>query len=229
MMRYSLLCGAAMAALALSTVSAKAGLLYSFEAGDVGGPTDGFISNGIAPIPSNAAGTVTNGLRSLELVAPAGFNGALTQTNLPADLANPALSAITMDVTNLVQYGGTFSNIGFDFFVSNPGLGDFGEQWGPPTSAWPTAYFAGQQLGLTIPVEGTGAAGLNSLSFSQLLAAGYSVTGFQILVSNGGGTNPSQTEYVDNIQGVVPAVPEPASLSVLGMAGGLALSRRRRK
>jgi hypothetical protein len=224
MMRYSLLCSAAMAALALSTVSAKAGLLYSFEAppDDPNGPLDGFAPNGIAPLPSTVG--ATDGLRSLELVAPAGFNGVLTTIVSSPDFANPLLSAITMDVTNSVQYGGTFSNIGFDFFVSSPS--DPGEQWGPPTSAWPTAYFAGQQLGLSIPVEGNGANALNNLTFPQLLAAGYVVTGFQILVSNGGGTNPSQTEFVDNIRAVVP---EPASLSVLGMAGGLALSRRRRK
>ncbi len=219
MMRYSLLCGAAVAALAFGTASANAGLLYSFEPTDVPA-LDGFASNGIFPQQSTVGATV--GVGSMMLTAPPGFNGALT-TNVPSpDFANPALSAITMDVTLVNQSGGTFSNIGFDFFVSNPSISDFGEQWGPPTSDWPVSYFAGTQLGLSIPVVGDGAAGLNSLSFPQLLAAGYSVTGFQILVSNNGVTQ----EFVDNVQGVVP---EPASLSVLGLAGGLALGRRRRK
>jgi hypothetical protein len=218
-MKCSMLCGAALAVLAFGTVSANAGLLYSFEATDATGPTDGFTSNGIAPVPS-AIGA-TDGVGSLHLIAPSGFNGAITTTDLPADLANPALSAITMDTTLTAQSGGTFSSIGFDFFISNNGLNIFGQQWGPATSAWPTSYFAGQLLGLSIPVVGNGTNALNSTSFSDLVAAGWYVSGFQILVSNNGTTS----EFVDNIQGVVP---EPASLGIIGVAGALALGRRRR-
>jgi hypothetical protein len=225
-MKCSILFGAALAALAFGTVSANAGLLYSFEPTDAGGPTDGFGPNGLIPIPS-AVGA-TQGVGSLELLQPApggGYAGAYTTTDLPADLANPALSAITLDLTIPATpvFAGGYSNIFFGLYVSNPGLGLYGDQYVPPNTDWPNADLppGTTTLGVTIPVEGNDPVTGLPISFAGLLGEGWYVSGFQLLLDG----NAGETIFVDNVQGVVP---EPASLGLLAACGGLALTRRRK-
>src|SRR5271170_4095364 len=143
-MRYSLLYGAAFAALALGAVSAHGQvLMYSFETGDTPNGKDGFVPNGLLPSQSTTGATI--GSDALQLVSPSGgYADAYTQTDLPAVLGNPALSAITMDVTTTSAYAGNYSNLFFGFFISNPGEGEYGDTYTPPNTDWPNTIPDGQ-------------------------------------------------------------------------------------
>jgi hypothetical protein len=76
----------------------------------------------------------------------------------------------------------------------------------------------GSETTLTVPISST---------LQSELAASTNPTQFAIQV--GGGSTPfNETMYLDNLQAIPAAVPEPASLSILSV-GGLAMLRRRRK
>ncbi len=223
-MKYSLLCGAAFAALALGGVSARGQvLLYSFEVGDSPNTIDGFGPNGL--LPSSSTIGATNGSNSLKLISPAGgYSDAYTTANLPAPLSNPALSAITMDVTipATPAYAGNYSNLFFGFYISNPGEGEYGDQYVIPNTDWPNLDLApGTYLGVTMPVTGNDPDTGLPTTWANMLAAGWYASGFII----GSDSDQGQTFYVDNVQAVVP---EPASLALIGVLGGLTLTRRRR-
>jgi hypothetical protein len=201
--------------------------MYSFETGDTGGAKDGFAPNGPGfTLTQDTIGT-TQGSNSLKLVTNGGgFIGALTQTNLPAVLSNPQLSAFTFDFT-IPQanpaYTGTFADMGVTLFVSNAGEGEFGMQYGPPTSSYANIDLPnGTSTTLTVPLTGNDPDSGLPESFATLLSKGWAVSGFEITDSENG----VQTFYLDNIQGVVP---EPASLSALGVIGAMTLVRRRRR
>jgi len=221
-MRYSLLYGAAFAALALGAVSAHGQvLMYSFETGDTPNGKDGFVPNGLLPSQSTTGATI--GSDALQLVSPSGgYADAYTQTDLPAVLGNPALSAITMDVTTTSAYAGNYSNLFFGFFISNPGEGEYGDTYTPPNTDWPNLDLSpGTYTGVSIPVIGVDPDTGLPTDWSDMLAAGWYASGFII----GSDSDTGQTFYVDNVQAVVP---EPTSLALIGVVGGLALGRRRR-
>jgi hypothetical protein len=225
MMRYSMLCGAAFAALTLSAVSAHGQLLYSFETGDSPNSKDGFVPNGLLPSQTTTGATVGTG--ALKLTTPSGgYNGSYTQGDLPAALSNPSLAGFTFDLTisaNDPAFTGTYSDVGLGLFIANAGEGEGGDQFLAPTSDWVNIDLApGTYTGLYVPLVGTDPDTGLPISYANLLAEGWAPSGFNIVDSNSGA---AETFYVDNIQAVVP---EPASLAVIGIVGGLALGRRRR-
>jgi hypothetical protein len=226
-MKYSILSLAATAVLALGAASASAQLLYSFETGDSPNGKDGFVPNG-ATVFQDTIGA-TQGSNSLKVVTSGGYTGTYTQSDLPAPLANPALTGFTMDITIPASpaYAGNYDDLGVILYVSDATTSDYGEQYGPATSLWANIDLApGSTTTISVPLVGNPALNNatftgNDLSFSQLLASGYYVSGFQLTMD---GDQP-QTFYVDNIQGIVP---EPASITLIGAVGAMALGRRRK-
>jgi hypothetical protein len=228
-MRKSFLFAAVAAAMSLGVASGHAQvLMYSFEAGDSPNQKDGFLPNGPGFTLSSSTIGATNGSSSLKMVsANTGFEiGALTTADVPAVLTNPALAAVTLDLTispNDPAFTGGFADLGFVLFVSNAGEGEFGDQYGPPTSDYVNINLApGTYTGLSIPLVGNDPDTGNPISFGGLLGEGWAVSGFEITDSENG----VQTFYVDNIEGVVP---EPASIGIGAVSGLMLLARRRRK
>lgn len=225
MMRYSMLCGAALAALTLGAASAHAQLLYSFETGDSPNSKDGFVANGLLPTQTTTGATVGTG--ALQLVNPTGgtFVSSYTQGNLPAALSDPGLAGFTFDLTipSSPAFAGTFSDLGLGLYIFNATEGEFGDQFIAPTADWANIDLApGTYTSLFVPLVGNDPDTGLPISYPDLLAEGWAVGGFNISDSNSGSP---ETFFVDNIQAVVP---EPASLGVIGVVGGLALGRRRK-
>lgn len=221
-MKYSILSLAALAALTLGAASASAQLMYSFETGDSPNGKDGFVPNG-ATVSQDTVGA-TQGSNSLKVVTGGGYTGTYTQADLPAPLTNPNLSAVTMDITipTTPAYSGNYDDLGVVLFVSNAGEGEYGDQYASPTSAWANIDLApGSTTTITVPIEGNNPDTGTPVSFGTLLADGWAVSGFQLTMDG----DQAQTFYVDNIQAVVP---EPASISLIGIAGAMSLLRRRK-
>ena len=224
-MRHSLVLAAVVAAMSVGVGSARAGtLMYSFESGDAPNSKDGFVNNGIAPTQTTTGATVGTG--ALQMVTPGGYQGTYTTSPLPAPLANPGLSAVTLDLTispNDPAFTGGYSDLGIGLYVSNPGEGEYGMQYVSPTSDWVNIDLApGTYRGLSIPITGNDPDTFSPISFGGLLGEGWYVSGFQLLIDGNG----AQTVYVDNILAVVP---EPASLGIGAIGGLMMLARRRRK
>jgi hypothetical protein len=211
--------------MSLGAISAQAGvLMYSFETGDSPNGKDGFVNNGTTSVTQTTTGA-TVGSDALQIVTPGGYVGTYTQGDLPAPLANPNLSAVTLDLTvspNDPAFTGTYSDMGISLFVSNPGEGEYGDQYAVPNTDWVNIDLAPGTYNLSIPITGNDPDSGNPITFGNLLGEGWYVSGFQLILDGNG----AQTVYVDNVQAVVP---EPASLSLIGLTGSLLLSRRRRK
>ena len=143
---------------------------------------------------------------------------------------NPSVTAITIDVFNPSTFGGTFADLGVTLFVGNGTTGDFGEQFGPPTSSYANVDLpAGTETTVTIPLIGSSPVTGNTETYSQLLAEGYVPTGFEFSISSNAAAATPLVIDVDNVQAVgIGAVPEPASLGLLGLAGGFFMKRRSR-
>lgn len=224
-MRKSLLAVAGAAAMSLGVASARAQLLYSFEPGDSPNSKDGFGPNGL--IPSSSTTGVTNGVGSLKLTTAAGgYTASYTQTDLPALLSNPGLTGFTADVTisaNDPAYTGTYSLLGFGFYIENAGESEYGDQYISPESDWANIDLSPGTYSIYIPLNGNDPDTGLPTDYPDLLADGWSVSGFNIADQNSGA---AETFYLDNIQGVVP---EPASIGIGVASGLLMLARRRRK
>jgi hypothetical protein len=229
-MRHSLVLAAVVAAMSVGAASASAGtLLYSFEATDAAGPTDGFTNNGggIVVSPSTIGATVGLGSMENATVSGATFTGALTGTDVPAALSSPSTSAISLDLTIAPggQFAGAFADIGITIFGELPGP-TFGNQYQVDASSEQNVALAPGTYSLTIPLIGTDP---NSFAlhqpYSEVLGDGFIPTGFEFFYSKSG--DAPLNVYIDNVQAV--AVPEPASLGVGAIGGLMMLSRRRRK
>lgn len=231
-MRKGLLAAAVGAAMFIGAGAASAQvLLYSFETGDSPNGKDGFVNNGLAPSQTTTGATV--GSDALQLsTAVGGYEGSYTQGDLPSVLNSPNLVGFLVDVTadpNFTANGGTSSLLGMGFFVFNAGEGEYGDQYISPEADWANIDLpAGTYTNLFIPLAGNNPdTGLPD-SWSDMVSEGWAVGGFNI--ANQSNVNPTTgaptTFEVDNIRAVVP---EPASLSLIGLSGGLLLVRRRRK
>jgi hypothetical protein len=232
MMRYSILCGAAVAALALGVSSARAaGLLYSFETGDSPSATDGFAANGggISVAQSNIG--VTDGANSMRnsSVAGATFTGALTGS-VPATLTNDTTD-ITLDLTINPgeQFTGAFADIGITIFGAILGPPEtFGNQYQVDASSEQNIALAPGTYHLDIPLIGTSPVDFSlSQPFSAVAAQGFVPTGIEFFYSKS--NDSAATVYIDNVQAVTKGVPEPTSMLGCAAFGGLTLLRRRRR
>ncbi len=202
-------------------------LVYSFETGDTPNGKDGFVNNGL--LPSQTTTGATAGSDALQLsTAAGGYEGSYTQGDLPSVLDNPNLVGFLVDVTtdpNFTTNGGTYSLLGMGYYVENPGEGEYGDQFITPEADWanidlPSATYTN----IFIPLDG----GINPDTglpdtWSDMVSEGWLCSGFNIINQNNGAPT---TFQVDNIRAVVP---EPASLSLIGLSGGLLLVRRRRQ
>lgn len=199
---------------------ARAQLLYSFESG-----LDGFFAtSGASSVAAETTIGVTEGSTSLRysLITPATFEGARTETVIPAALADPpGVSAIMFDLTIVDAFAGGFASLGITTF----GVAD-----GPTYNQFQFADFValealapGTYTDMTISLEQTfgGGPSFNDLYGSE--PGGYAATGFQFFI-NKSGTAPI-TIYIDNVRAVVP---EPATLGLLafGLMSGLGVRRR---
>jgi hypothetical protein len=225
-MRRLFLFAAVLAAASWGAATAKAqnALLYGFEPTDTPA-LDGFFGVAGVTATQDTIGA-TQGVGSMKdvVAAGAGFSAARTTTDIPGDLNLP-ITAITLDVTNPTPYAGTFADVGVLMFLSNPGIGDYGEQFQTDTVA--NVVFTGTQT-LTIPLTGVNFNGSGDNTWAQELATnpGYEVTGFQLFFSKDTGSGSALTTYVDNIQAV--GVPEPATIGIGAISGLFLLARRRR-
>lgn len=226
-MKSKLLFAASVAALVAATGAARANiLLYNFEASDPSGPTDGFTKNGAITVSATSTGA-TVGTGALNLVDHGTYTGAYTTdpTSL-AELDNPSIDAITVDVYNQTTYAGNFADMGVTIFISNTTTGDYGENFTPSTALFANVdYPQGTETTVTIPLLGPDPVTGATVPFSAVLAEGYVPTEFQLTLSSDASATTPLTIDVDNVEAVTP-VPEPASLGALAV-GGLLLARRR--
>jgi fibronectin-binding autotransporter adhesin len=198
-MRRSLMCSAAVAAIALAASSASAQLVYSFETlydnttpptlDPAGTAPDDFVANtsggGGAATDTQSNIGVTNGSNSLEIseTAAAFFTGALTQlvsTTVPGDINSGLVlstntAALSLDVTIPASgnFTGAFAQIGF-FAFGNDSFGDDGLGVQTTGSSEVNVNLAPGTYHLTIPLIArsnpeTGAA---NVPFSSVFGSG---------------------------------------------------------
>jgi hypothetical protein len=226
-MKCSILCGAALAALAFGTGSANAaGLLYSFETGDSPNSVDGFAQNGGAIAVSQSAIGVTAGSNSMRnsVGSANGFSGVLTGS-VPGSLT-PDTTDITLDLTINPgeEYAGPYADIGVTIF------GEVGGTYGYQYQVNPTSErnidLPDGTYHLDIPLVGQSPVDFSANdSLATVEGQGFVPTGFEFFYDRPANDGVLVT-YIDNVQAVT--VPEPTSLIGCALAGGLALKRRRR-
>jgi len=233
-MKYGFVCAATIAVLSLAAVSARAQgvLLYSFEPGDSPNALDGFQNLGSNTLNNESTYGVTNGTQAMQVVcASSSFDGIISSTGtgatIPAVLnANPnAVTAISMTVTQPLgeTYGGSFFLLGITLRDSDPSSPYNGDQFQVAGADEQHIETDPGNLPVTIviPLTGTDPISFNPTTYSQLVAAGWVTTGFEIFEDH----NAPLTFALDNIQAVVP---EPASILSMGAISGLLVLRRRR-
>src|SRR3954466_644163 len=216
----------AMGAILLSAATAKAQLVYSFEAPPVN--PDGFGPNGGGVTVTQDTIGATQGANSMKVAVVSGatFVGALTGVVNPLIGDPPGVSAITFDL--IIPQGGAFTG-GFDligvtiFGASQPGPG---QQFGLQAQFADFEHIDGKAAG-TYPVQIDLTSATHPLtfaanqSFNQIFGTVGSgpndiiPTGFQFFINKS--SDAATTVYIDNVR--VIGVPEPASLGLLSMAG----------
>jgi hypothetical protein len=228
-MRYRLLTGMAAIAIASALGSgarAQVVPMYSLEGGLQGfGPNGG----GVTVSADTVGATDGTGSLKVSVVQGATFVGALTGSVVPP-MDNPNLTSIGVDVTVPGQFPGAFALIGVTIFgasqPSYPGGQLFGLQYQSTNFAHleplgPGTYHL--DLG---PLNGTNPLTFDTnQSYAQVFGSGPNQlipTGFQFFFNKS--NDAPLTVYLDNVTG---AVPEPAAVSAMGLAG-LALLRRRK-
>ena len=225
-MRKGLLAAAVGAAMFIGAGDASAQvLLYSFETGDSPNDKDGFVNNGLLPTQTTTG--ATQGSDALQLsTASGGYVGSYTQGDLPSVLDNPNLVGFLVDVTtdpNFTANGGTYSLLGMGFYVENPGESEYGDQYISSEADWANIDLAsGTYTNIFIPLAGNNPDTSLPDTWSDMLSEGWLCSGFNIVDQDNG---VATTFEVDNIRAVVP---EPASLSLLGLGGSMLLIRRRK-
>ena len=234
---YCVLSGAALAAAAAGAKPARgATLIYGFN-----DPTiSGFTGNSATTSQSTTTG-VTEGAGALEIAnkTTQTYGGAITAT-VPATLYNATSFNVDVTITTTPVAGTPAAPVYFDLvpiFFSTDGeidpdtsnAKDFINIGGvaPGTYTYTVnlaAYFDPGNGGLT-----------TDSTPGQILAADQKadgnttdqITGFQLTVEHGSGT--ATTLFVDNLTVPSAAVPEPASLGIIGIAGLTLVGRRRRQ
>ncbi|HEX4413943.1 MAG TPA: PEP-CTERM sorting domain-containing protein [Lacipirellulaceae bacterium] len=224
----------AMAAILLSAATAKAQLVYSFEAPPVN--PDGFGPNGGGVTVTQDTIGATDGLSSMKIsvVGGATFVGALTGAVNPLIGNPPGVTALTFDMTIASgdDFTGAFADIGITIFgASQPGPG---QMFGLQAQFADIESIGGKGPG-TYPVRIDLTSATNQVDFStgqtfnQIFGSGPTQqipTGVEFFISKSG--DAPSTVYIDNVH--VVGVPEPASMGLLSMGAVVFgfVSRRRR-
>ncbi len=211
-------CAAAILVCGLSG-AAQAQLLYSFEDN-----LDGFFATGGSSVAASTTTGVTKGTTALQysLITPATFEGARTETVIPAALANPpGVNEILFDLTLTDQFAGGFASLGVTFFGYSPSL-MVGNQLQMADFIAVEALTPGTYTDLSIATDVSFGGGP---SFNDFFGGvtDYVPTGFQFFI-NKSGTAPI-TVYIDNVRAVVP---EPATLGLVALGAACGLAARRR-
>jgi len=231
-----LLALAALVAAFSFAASARAQLVYSFEAPAVN--PDGFGPNGGGVTVTQDTIGATQGTHSLKtsVVAGATFVGALTGVVAPPINDPPGVQAILFDMTIAPgqAFPGGFALVGVTIFgASQPGPG---QQFGLQAQFADFEHIDGKAAGTYNDIR----IDLNSATHPLTFAANQSFdqifgqvgsgpndiipTGFQFFFNKS--NDQPLTVYIDNVR--VVATPEPASIAVFGGAIGGLLMRRRR-
>jgi hypothetical protein len=218
-MKNSILCAAAAAALLVGASSARAQLLFGYEAAEPGMPYTGN-SPAVYTVGTSTTNGVTQGLQSLQVTgAFPSFGGpassALTDATRVALLNGAPAVLIDMTVPN-VAFG--FGNIDLHFFQpANPVALEQDQE----TNFSPTfATSSGQTVTLRIPLTLQGRPANTKLHLDPTQPFSY-----QIDLSYNSAADGPFTFYFDNLRAEV--VPEPTSLA--GCAAGALFLRRRRR
>jgi hypothetical protein len=230
--RMALCAAAAAVALSGAMKASASELLYGFGASDSPNQLDGFASNSGGSLKI-ATATNPGGEPAIEVTTTAGgFKGALT-SSVPSVLFNPAVDAISADVTVPASftYAGGYADLGVTIFCANVPEGEFGVQYqvnGPDEQNIDLA--PGTTQTVTIPLTGADPDTGTDESYGTLLTTGgldgtgFVPTGFEFFFDENGAND----VQIANVQADGVSVPEPASISGCLLLGGLLLKRRSR-
>ncbi|HUB27633.1 MAG TPA: PEP-CTERM sorting domain-containing protein [Tepidisphaeraceae bacterium] len=208
-------------------------LLYGFGASDSPNQLDGFASNSGLSL---TLATATNplGEPAMEVTTSAGgFKGALT-SSVPGVLLNPAVDAISADVTVPADftYAGGYADLGVTIFCANVPEGEYGVQYQVVGADEQNIDLTpGTTTTVTIPLTGPDPDTGTVESYGTLLTAGgldgtgFIPTGFEFFFDENGAND----VQIANVQADGVSVPEPASVFGCMFLGGLMLKRRVRK
>ncbi|MBC8106926.1 MAG: PEP-CTERM sorting domain-containing protein, partial [Anaerolineae bacterium] len=153
------------------------------------------------------------------------------------DPNNNNITGIIFDLTvNAGEtFAGGFANIGITLFGHGdpdgiPANGDeqFGLQYQVVGASERNIALAPGTYSIEVPLVGANPMTFATQNFADAFGDGpnqlFQISAFQFFISKSGGF--PATVYIDNVRTV--EVPEPTSMAVVGIAGGLMLSRRRR-
>jgi hypothetical protein len=215
-MKYFSLCAATVAALLLSTASARAQTLFSYEVGELGMP---YIGNPATYIPAAGVLGVTNGVASLQVtglvIAFGGPQSAFLTDAARANAINAA-PAVLIDMTLPTNATFGFGNIDLTFFQTNIRPGFNNDETG--FSGTFALAAPGSTITLQIPLTNT------QFGTPHLTLDPGQPWAYQIDLSF---NSPSPAPYVfhfDNLR----VVPEPATAALGALLGGGLVLRRRR-
>jgi hypothetical protein len=208
-------------AISVSAVQAQA-LVFSFEDALPAGP-DGFFGLGAAVSQEPTIG-VTHGENSMKYeVGAGGFVGARTETEatIPARLNDPpGVSHVLFDMTIVDAYAGGFADIGITVFghaLNAPGGAQFGHQVQFADTQSIAVLGVGTHTDLRIDLDFSQGPYRFGESFNDIFGGGPTdltvASAFQFYISKN--VDVPVTVYIDNVRLVVP---EPATLSLLGLA-----------
>jgi autotransporter-associated beta strand protein len=214
-MKRSIMCSAAVAAVALATSSARAVLVYSFETlydntnmpNPAGTRPDDFAKNGGGTTVTQSTIGVTNGSFSMEFqqLAGATFTGALT-TVIPAIINDPSTQALSFDLTvpSTGNFVGNFARIGISEFGADTEVPPVVQQAQTIASSEANIDLAPGLYHFTIPLIAIAdQLGNVNVPFSSIFPSQLAPTSFEFYINKS--TENPLTVYMDNVQTVGPA------------------------
>jgi hypothetical protein len=205
---------------------------YSFETDLPAGP-DGFFGLGATVTQEPTIGVTDLNFSMKYEVGVGGFVGARTETVIPPELNDPpGVSYILFDMTLTSVYGGTFADIGVSVFghaLNAVGGPQFGLQVQFADTESIAALGIGTHRDLRIDLDQSVGSYRPGESFNAIFGPNPNdltvASAFQFFIAKNAAD--PVTVYIDNVRLVVP---EPGSMSLLGIgaATGVLAFRRRR-